>query len=181
MAAPTQVRVLTLRWKRRKRLAMPIAIRNSDVSGQFTVNLGRLVSNLQSLEFVLRAFLQEGHPMGVPEGTDIYSYPVGTDLPENEFTGYDTLGRLIDKYNDQAARQGLRPIDKTLVDIRDALAHGRVSAAEQNDNLRLLKFSKPVNGRVKVVFNETLTSAWFIVQTKRVSDAIVSVHERLPR
>ena len=78
--------------------------------------------------------------MGVPEGADVYAYPVGTDLPENEFTGYDTLGQLIDKYNDQATRRGLQLVDKTLVEIRDALAHGRVSAAEQNDNLKLLNF-----------------------------------------
>jgi len=145
-------------------------------------HLGGLIAYFQSLEFVLRAFLQKSasaRPFGMSAGADIYSYPVGADLPENEFTSFDSLGQLIDKYNNEVEKLGLQPIDKTLVEIRDALAHGRVSAALPDDNLRLLKFSKPANGRVRVVFNETLSSAWFTGQKKRVSDAMLSVHRNL--
>ena len=137
--------------------------------------LGRLVGNFQSLEFILRAFLQElptARPIGIPEGTDIYSYPVGTELPENELTSYDSLGDLIEKFNAEMEMRGLSKIDPTLVEVRDALAHGRVSASSKNDNLRLLKFDKPKNGKVRVVFNEKLTETWFANQIKRVYEAI---------
>jgi hypothetical protein len=49
--------------------------------------LGKLVANLQSLEFILRGFLQElpsARPIGIPYGADIYSFPVGTELPESQ-------------------------------------------------------------------------------------------------
>ena len=75
------------------------------------------------------------------------------------------------------ARRGVERIDGALVEIRDALAHGRVSAAIPDDNLRLLKFSTPARGRVRVTFNETLSSAWFTAQKRRVIEAIQSVYQ----
>jgi hypothetical protein len=136
--------------------------------------LGGLMANFQALEFILRAFLQglpTARPIGIPFGTDIYSFSVGTELPENEMTSYDSLGKLIERFNAEMKRRGLAEMDPKLVEIRDALAHGRVSAASPSDNLRLLKFDRPVNGRVRVVFNEKLTKAWFMMQTKHAYDA----------
>jgi hypothetical protein len=49
-------------------------------------------------------------------------------------------------------RRGVERIDGTLVEIREALAHGRVSAAVPDNNLRFLKFSTPARGRVRVNF-----------------------------
>src|SRR5919109_181539 len=100
-------------------------------------HLGGLVGNFQSLEFVLRAFLQglpTARPIGIPQGTDIYSFPVGAELSENELTSYDSLGDLIDKFNAEMKRRGLSGIDPKLVE-GDALAHGRVSAPSMSDNL----------------------------------------------
>jgi len=145
--------------------------------------LGGLIGNFQSLEFVLRAFLQgltTSRPIGIPRGADIYSFPVGTELPENELTSYDSLGQVIQKFNTEMKRRGLAEIDPTLVEVRDALAHGRVSAASMSDGLRLLKFDRPVNGRVRVVFNEKLTEAWFANQKKRVYDAVQLVVKVMP-
>ena len=95
----------------------------------YAYNLGSLLANFQSLELGLRAFLQQlpdARPLGIPYGEDIYSFPAGQAVPESELTSYDSLGRLIDKYNEAARDQGLAEIDHGLVDIRDALAHGRV-------------------------------------------------------
>jgi hypothetical protein len=145
--------------------------------------LGGLVGNFQSLEFVLRAFLQglpTARPIGIPRGTDIYSFPVGTELPENEMTSYESLDQLIYRFNSEMKKRGLPEIDRTLVEVRDALAHGRVSAASMNDNLRLLKFDRPVNGRVRVTFNEQLSESWFVTQRKRVYEAIQSVAKVMP-
>jgi hypothetical protein len=150
---------------------------------EHATHLGGLLGNFQSLEFCLRMFLQKlpsARPIGIPYGTDIYSFPVGASLPESEWTNYDSLGQLIDKYNAEGAKQALPPIDRTLVEIRDALAHGRVSAASVTVNLRLLKFSRPTNGQVCITFNEALSSAWFIAQKKRVFDAIETVAKSMP-
>ena len=118
-------------------------------------------------------------PIGVPPGTDIYSFPVGAELPENELTSYDSLGLLITKYNTEMEKRGLPKIDSTLLEIRDAVAHGRISGSSKQGPLRLLKFSKPQNGRVRVTFNEELTEAWFKTQTKRIFAALETVAKHI--
>lgn len=146
-------------------------------------HLGGLVGNFHSLEFILRAFLQtlpNARPIGVPHGTDLYTFPVGAQVPENELTSYDSLGQLIQRFNSEMQHRGLPIMDVSLVDVRDALAHGRVSAKTITDNLRLLKFDKPANGTVRVTFNEQLTEQWFVAQKKRVYEAIQSVATVLP-
>jgi len=144
--------------------------------------LGKLVANFQSLEFILRAFLQQlptAPPVGLAHGTDIYSFPVGREVPENELTNFDSLGQLVKKFNSEMKRRGLNEIDEHLIAVRDALAHGRVSAANPNDEMRLLKFSKPKNGRVRVEFNEVMSAAWFKGQLIRVHEAILAVQRHL--
>ena len=141
--------------------------------------LGSLIGNFHSLEFILRAFLQKlpsARPYGLPEGTDVYAFGVGRELPENEMTSYDSLGQLIDKYNNEMRKRKEKELDQTLVEIRDALAHGRVSAEQPDRPLRLVKFSKPSQGRVKVTFNEIMSEEWFLAQRKRVYDALQSVY-----
>lgn len=147
-------------------------------------SLGKLLGNYHTLEFVLRVFLyhQPGATStGVPHGTDIYSFPVGTELDSCAITNFDSLGELIDKYNAEMQRRHLLKIDRTLVEIRDALAHGRVSASAQDFPLRLLKFSRPHDQRVRIVFNEEMSEVWFETQTKRVFEATQSVLTALPR
>jgi hypothetical protein len=139
------------------------------------VHLGGLVGNFQSLEFLLRAALcklPDALPSGIPFGHDIYLSTVGTELPESDITSFDSLGQLINKFNVVAIAQGVAQIDETLVTIRDALAHGRISAAGIDTPLRLLKFDRPRNGKVRVEFNEVMTEDWFIFQNRRVRDAI---------
>jgi len=139
-------------------------------------HLGGLVADLHSLEFTLRAFLHglpDARPLGISYGADIYSQPVGTVLRESDFTSYDTLGELIDKYNVEMAKRGCALIDRTLVQVRDALSHGRVSAKRIDDDCRIIKFSKPdKTGHVMITFNETMTTAWYTAQKKRVCDAV---------
>lgn len=143
------------------------------------LHLGGLIGNFQSLEFLLRAFLHKqpnARPLGLPYGTDIYLSPVGTALAENDFTSYDTLGQLIDKFNAVAAAGNLPNVDRTLVDIRDALAHGRVSASGEDEQLRLIKFGRPSNGQVRVEFNVEMSDAWLIEQKRKVFEAMMVVY-----
>lgn len=141
--------------------------------------LGGLLANFHSLEFVLRIFLNRlpgARPMGVLYGTDIYLSPVGTELPENDITSYDSLGQLFAKFNAEMVKRGKAQLDLTLVDLRDALAHGRVSAAVPDDTLRLIKFDKPQDGKVRVTFNELTTEQWFTAQKARVIAALKLAH-----
>ncbi len=144
----------------------------------YAKHLGGLLGNLQSFEFLLRRFLQNlpgARPLGVPSGTDIYSLGVGSILPESEITSYDSLGQLIGKYNAEMLNRGGSPLDTSLVSIRDALAHGRVSSAVVEGHLRLIKFDRPVNGLVRVTFNEIVDEQWLSANKKRVYEAMQSV------
>jgi hypothetical protein len=147
---------------------------------QHANQLGSLVANFHSLEFVLRIFLNRlpnARSIGVPLGTNIYTLAVGTELPENDLTSYETLGELIKRYNlEVTAHKAGDPIDPSLVIVRDALAHGRVSSNEIDEPLRLLKFDKPSKGYVRITFNELMNEPWFKAQKKRVYDAIFIVH-----
>jgi hypothetical protein len=143
--------------------------------------LGGLLGNLQSLECCLRIFLHhlpDARPLGVPFGTDIYTLPVGSDLPENELTSYESLGELIARYNREVlAHRAREQIDPALVIVRDALAHGRVSTNEENQPMRLLKFDRPRAGRVRITFNEEMTMDWFKKQKQKVLLGLKRVHE----
>jgi hypothetical protein len=143
--------------------------------------LGRLVGNLQSLEFALRAFLLNnevalGMLSHIPR--DPNKLTEGDIVPEDAFTNYDNLGELIEKYNHnpRVLAAGLI-IDKSLIGVRDALAHGRISGDAPVPPLKLLKFDKPRNHKVKVTFSVLMTIEWFNEQISRVNKAITRVSE----
>jgi hypothetical protein len=142
-------------------------------------NLGKLNGNLHSLEIILRIFLQKQdstRATRLPYGHDIYDLAVGTELDESVWTNFNTLRTLIDRFNEYAVLNGVASIDKTIVDLRDALAHGRVSALTETFPLRLIKFDKPINKKVRVAFNEELTEHWFQNNINRVYAAISIVN-----
>ncbi len=145
--------------------------------------LGTLIVNYQSLEFILRAFLH-GLPgakgIGLPYGTDIYSCPVGTELVVNDMTDYSQLSKLINRFNAAAASLGLQEqVPTDIIDVRHALAHGKVSAPADSDEMRVIKFDEPANGKVKVVYNETMNEEWFKKHTRQVYDAIMTVKKAI--
>jgi len=63
-----------------------------------------------------------------------------------------------------------------IVDLRDQLAHGRVSSGTPTFPLMLLKFGRPVNGKVPVVARIEMTDAWFREQRTLVHEAIQTVY-----
>jgi hypothetical protein len=149
-------------------------------------HLGGLIGNLHSLEFVLRIYLSllpGAKPFGLPHGTDIYDLPVGTEVPASAMTNYAPLVKLIRNFNIEMGRLR-RPIlnEQNIVGLRDALAHGRVSATAPGGTLRLIKFDDvDAKGNVRVVFNEMLTEDWFQEQTAAVIDAAQRVYQELPQ
>lgn len=154
---------------------------------QHPLNLGKLLVNFQSLEFALRAFIWESEKdtkQDVSSHTELKldKLKEGDRVAENAFTNYDSLSVLIDKYNQnpKISSTGLT-IDKSVVDIRDAIAHGRVFGDAPNPPMTLLKFSKPMNKRVKVTFSVQLTQEWFNKQLPRVQSAVLTVANALKK
>lgn len=66
------------------------------------------------------------------------------------------------------------------MDLRDALAHGRVSAPEPHADMMLLKFDRPQAGQARVAFAETNTCEWLREQSTRVADEIRRVQRLAP-
>ena len=129
--------------------------------------IGRLVTNLQSLEFALRLLLYE---LVGPKDLSLHleRLSVGETVPENPITNYDSFGDLIRKVNEQLeAHAKSERIDPSLAHIRDSIAHGRVLAPRPNGPFALVKFSKPRAGFVKVTAAEQLNLPWLDTQIKR--------------
>ena len=125
--------------------------------------IGKIVTNLQSLEFVLRGALFNSN--NTKPGPKLNSFKAGDIVPKDELTDYSGLGDLIKKYNSNVAKNNPHlSIDPSLVILRDAIAHGRVSSDDIASPLKLLKFSKPFNHQVKVVFAQEMTEEWLEMQ-----------------
>jgi hypothetical protein len=61
----------------------------------------------------------------------------------NCLTDWSTLRELISAYNARESAHAGRTIDTAMMDLRDALAHGRMSASTMTSEYRLIRFSKP--------------------------------------
>jgi hypothetical protein len=132
--------------------------------------MGKLLVSFQCLEHALRAFLYERNdPPHEPlaPGTNLATMTFGDVLPENAITRWDSLTHLIKRYN-RAISNGHLAVDPSLVDLRDALTHGRMAASLLEGNLALIKFTRPFAGRVEVGFREELSKEWMENQIKRV-------------
>ena len=85
------------------------------------IGVGKLWGNLQRLEVTLRLFLTEANPS------------------ENHITNRDTFGTLVKKYNGQLSKdEQSYSVDTSVVDIRNALAHGLVRGRMKGFPLTLL-------------------------------------------
>ncbi|MBI5353022.1 MAG: hypothetical protein HZB50_10320 [Chloroflexi bacterium] len=142
-------------------------------------NIGKIVENLQSLEFALRLVLDELqgiHNKGKGAQMDFMKLTVGEWVPETFFTNYDSLNQLIQKVNSEFLSHGLiERVDESLVELRDALAHGRVLALNPDGPYRMLKFSKPKDDKVQVTISIDITSDWLTKQINRTAKELQKV------
>ena len=142
----------------------------------YLLTLGKLVANLHSLEFALRAFLLKNFESREPKA-DLKTINAGDEVPLNSFTNYAPLGRIIDQYNEVV--QPYYPdycVDKVVVEIRDMIAHGRVSGLTPNPPFQLVKFSKPnKNGMVPVEHVVIVDLHWLSSNVNLVLDQIRKV------
>jgi len=143
--------------------------------------LGRLITNLHTLETTIRDFLltaSEGLKSSTKHAQNLRNLRIGQSVPLNPFTSYDDLRTLIIKYTKFVKTTADELIvDENIVNLRDAIAHGRVFAFEPSYPLVLLKFSKPKSGQVKVEFNATMTPEWFDTNIKRAKTELSKVME----
>lgn len=132
--------------------------------------MGKILVSFQCLEFALRAFLYERRdPPHKPlaPGTDLNTMNFGDVVPENAITRWDSLTHLIKRYN-RAINDRQLTVDLSLVELRDALTHGRMAAPLPGRNLALIKFTRPYAGRVEVGYREELNKEWMESQIKRI-------------
>jgi hypothetical protein len=138
---------------------------------QHASGIGKLVGNFQTLECVLRIYLCEDRhePINFPE-------PGSQHVQETHLTNFDTLGELIDKYN-ATLDASTKPfqIDRSVVAIRDAIAHGRVISNAPEPPIRLFKFNRPRNGVVTLAFDQLLDEKWFADSRELVSREVHKV------
>lgn len=85
-----------------------------------TFAIGKVIVNLLSLELLMQLYLQNK----VPLGFDLRRVMAGDSVPESCLTNYDTLGRVIEKYNNDVSTQFM--VDESVADLRDAFGHGRI-------------------------------------------------------
>ena len=146
---------------------------------KYAKKLGRIVANMHGLEFAIRAFLfhSETTFLGLPQLNINYNkLKVGDCVDYNAFTNYYTLGKLVDEYN-TFVRKHIQSsmnyiLDKSVVDLRDAIAHGRISSNNPDEDYCLLKFGKKENGKTKVTFFARMDENWFRIQNNLLANQI---------
>jgi len=152
---------------------------------KYALGLGWLIANLLSLEYMLRIYLVDeelGDDLGekFPQYKRLHELQVGEKVPKNAFTEWDDLSDLIREYNKHVARE--LAIDFSIVDLRHALVHGRVSSPTLEGSLSLLKFSRPDKGdtQVSVECKYSLTSDWISEQKNKVAGEMKKVVRAKP-
>jgi hypothetical protein len=136
--------------------------------------IGMVVINLLGLEYILRAFLysisnQDKKEQGF--SLDPKKLAGGGYVPENYFTNFDSLKKLIDNVNAKLKSRGItEQIDGSVVELRDAIAHGRLSSDSTNAPLYILKFDRPKSGRAMVTTCIEVTPEWLTLQVQHVWD-----------
>lgn len=141
--------------------------------------LGRLVSNLVQLEFSLLVALYLQEPTQMPTET-LQTLKVGDVLPENHLTSWTTLKDLVSEYNAREKARAAKTVDDRIVDLRDAIAHGRVTMRRDTMEYRLIRFSNPrKTGKVTVELTDTLTMRWLEQQVKFAADAMMVICARI--
>ena len=139
---------------------------------EYLIGIGKIVGNLQSLELMIRIFLADAHgqAMTFPTAKDL-----NTRVPVTYLTNRDSLGPLIDEFNaGLSAAENQHKVDRTIVDLRDALAHGRVSTLDQYP-LQLFKCGWESGGTVEIEVFLTLDKAWIDQSVQRTRDALKGV------
>jgi hypothetical protein len=135
----------------------------------FNKRIGAIIMNLQSLESIIRFFFfrenGEQHPFPKQCGN---SY-----VPSTSLTNYCQLRKWVRKFNSGLKQEEFKrySISEEVVDIRDAIAHGRLIAPDPPSlPYTLWQFGEPIiDGQVEVKLCAALTAEWLDGKWKLIS------------
>lgn len=158
---------------------------STEVSQWYPEQVGKLVTHLHALEYVLRGRLSYEDP-------DVNGRPAadmrlavlqpGDSVPVNSLTSYESLDQLIIRYNGSLPQEDDDlEADPSVGRLRDAVAHGRLVPIESEARLRLVKFARPEGNQTSVEFAETLTPEWIKSQCLRLQAEFEKVFESMDR
>jgi hypothetical protein len=141
----------------------------------YGAGLGELAANLVTLEFALRVALY------------LYETPrAQRRLPSFKIANLDSwvsswssLSDAIEVYNEIQAVAGQPQIDAGIIDLRNAIAHGRITGGSSADPMTVTRSDLASRELVRASEKHVMTLDWIRAQTDRVSSAIRAVHERM--
>jgi len=121
--------------------------------------VGAIVMNLQALETTLRFFFFRKNG----EKSAFRDAKKGEFVPGSSLVSHKQLRKWIRQYNSCLTKEEFAEysITEDIVEVRDALAHGRLLAREPPKlPYTLWNFKEQSNGKVEVRFHEVLTADW---------------------
>lgn len=139
-------------------------------------NLGKIVGSLLSLEMGARlAIVKLDERADKQFQTQLPQVKAGDFVEINAFTNSDDLMQTLEKFNKYASLNCRLDI-KQIVNLRDAVAHGRIFGYDSMEHLRLLKFSRKANaGKVSVELVQDMTDEWFMQSIRLLESAFEKV------
>jgi hypothetical protein len=120
-------------------------------------HVGAIVTNLQSLETVVRIFLAavDGQSWGLPKAGE-------AEVDENYLTNFRAFGPLVQRYNETLTPEERTKysVDASHVLVRDSFAHGRPLSVGDIYPATLYKFGIAQKGKVPIEFCQLLSKDW---------------------
>lgn len=148
----------------------------------YPVMLGHLFTNLGNLEYALRIALycmDTPRDQRRPYDWRIANLNVGEQIEDCWLSGYSYLSELVDAFNARQIAAGKVPVDRGIVDLRNALAHGQISSPGTTGHFTLIKFGRKSGTTVPVVERHDLTYEWFDRQLRLTNAAHRAVTQRV--
>lgn len=156
-----------------------MAIQLTDPYEIHMYQLGRLITNLHSLEAILRIALLDSK-----NNSNIFYLQVGDLVDISAISQWEYLPDLIEKYNTKVSvtfPQYKLSNKADIVLLRNALAHGIILGKNSHPPHVLLKFgkSKGFPDKANVEFAQEMTDQWLQTQCNLIFEAINKVVEYL--
>ena len=144
------------------------------------LNLGKLLGMLQSIEMGSRMAIVKLDKRAADQvQSQLPQLKAGDMVEINALTNSDDLRQTLEKYNKRASldcRIEIEPI----VNLRDAIAHGRAFGFGSVKPLRLLKFSrKTKSGKILIELALDMTDEWFGKSIKTLEQALEQIRKTL--
>ena len=135
---------------------------------------GRFWMAFNALELILRVFLARKQGLGTAEIERFLEGKLGESVPDCPMTDYRSFSKLCLDYNGCVAL--VDQIDfSSILSLRDAMAHGRVTAKSAESGLYVIKYDSPRDGSTIVSYRQELTPAFMRNMVSRIEKAAKSI------